>query len=124
MLASAVVAGCAVGPNYMSPRQNVAPSFQSAAAPTFSAAASEANWWENFRDPALDTLIADALERNRELRIAQASLAEARALRRQALWAFAPTGAANASMQRGRPSVRATWLRTSMKPAVQTADAP
>lgn len=104
LLASALLAGCAVGPNYQPPRQAAAATFQSAQANLFSDAAPEANWWSNFRDPALDALIADALQRNHSLRIAQASLAEARAARRHALWSFAPTGAASAAVQRGRPS--------------------
>ena len=104
LLASALLAGCAVGPNYQQPRQDVAATFHAARATLFSDAAPEANWWANFRDPVLDALIADALKRNHSLRIAQASLAEARAARRGALWAFAPTGAVNGAVQRGRPS--------------------
>lgn len=104
LLASALLAGCAIGPNYQPPRQTSAATFHSAQETLFSAAAPEANWWANFRDPVLDALIADALKQNHSLRIAQASLAEARAARRHALWAFAPTGAASASVQRGRIS--------------------
>jgi len=29
-----------------------------------------ANWWQNFRDPPLDRLMAKALRSNRDLRIA------------------------------------------------------
>src|SRR5688572_661977 len=104
LLVSALLAGCAVGPNYQPPRPTVAATFQSAQENLFSDAAPEANWWANFRDPALDALIVDALKRNHSLRIAQAALAEARAARRHALWAFAPTGGANGSVQRGQPS--------------------
>lgn len=95
--------GCAVGPNYHAPR-DLAPAAFHTAAPATSASAPEANWWAQFRDPVLDQLIADALRRNHDLKIAQASLLEARALRRQARWAFAPTGAAGAGLQRGQPS--------------------
>jgi multidrug efflux system outer membrane protein len=104
LLASALLGGCAVGPNYQQPRETVAATFQSAQENLFSDAAPETNWWANFRDPALNALIVDALKRNHSLRIAQASLAEARAARRHALLAFAPTGAANGSVLRGRPS--------------------
>lgn len=104
LLAFAVLSGCAVGPNYKQPRQTVAGTFHAAPAMLFSDAAPDANWWANFRDPALDALIVEALKRNHSLRVAQATLAEARAARRNAVWAFAPSGAANASMQRGRPS--------------------
>src|SRR5687768_338105 len=96
-LASVFLAGCAVGPNYVPPSPTVAATFQTAQATLFSDAAPDVSWWANFRDPALDTLIADALKRNHSLRIAQAA-------RRNALWASAPTGAASASFQRERPS--------------------
>lgn len=103
ILASTILAGCAVGPNYVQPSQTVAATFQTAQVTLFTDAAPEANWWANFRDPVLDALIADALKRNHSLRIAQAALTEARAARRNTLWAFAPSGAANAAVQRGRP---------------------
>jgi len=78
--------------------------FRQADAVGFSAASPEANWWANFHDPVLNQLVTDALTRNHDLRIGRAVLAEARALRRNALWAFAPKGGASASFARGQPS--------------------
>jgi multidrug efflux system outer membrane protein len=104
ILATALLAGCAVGPNYEAPRVTSIAAFRHSDRPDFSVAAPDTQWWSHFRDPVLDALIADALKRNHDLRIAQASLAEARALRRHAQWAFAPAGAAAADLQRGRPS--------------------
>lgn len=102
--ASAFLAGCAVGPNYEAPRQTSSMTFSQADAAGYSAASPEANWWANFHDPVLNQLVADALTRNHDLRIGRAVLAEARALRRNALWAFAPQGGASASFARGQPS--------------------
>ena len=104
VLAAATLTGCAVGPRYQAPRPDAGASFQAADPALFSSAAPEANWWANFRDPVLDRLIADALTRNHDLKIARATLDEARALRQQALWAFAPGGLAGAGFQRGRLS--------------------
>lgn len=98
--ASAFLAGCAVGPNYEAPRQTSPMTFRQAEAVGYSAASPEANGWTNFHDPVLNQLIADALN----LRIGRAALAEARALRRNALWAFAPQGGAGALFARGQPS--------------------
>ncbi len=102
--ASAFLAGCAVGPNYEAPRQTSPMTFRQADAVGYSAASPEANWWANFHDPVLNQLVADALTRNHDLRIGRAVLAEARALRRNALWAFAPQGGASALFARGQPS--------------------
>lgn len=119
LIASVVFAGCAVGPNYQPPRETVAATFHSAPETLFSPASPEKNWWANFRDSALDALIAEALNRNHSLRLAESSLVEARAARRHAWWAFAPTGAASGGVQRGRlseteagrlsPPLRETW---------------
>jgi multidrug efflux system outer membrane protein len=101
---AALLTGCAVGPNYQAPQPVSPASFRQAGSPRISSEPTEANWWSLFRDPVLDRLIADALVRNHDVRIASANLAEARALRRGAQWAFAPSGAAGGAVQRGRPS--------------------
>src|SRR5438093_327108 len=48
-------------------------------------------WWKNFRDPRLDTLVEQALLANLDLRIADARLREARARRGVAHAARYPT---------------------------------
>src|SRR5215510_2281286 len=94
-IAAAVLAACAVGPNYHAPEQKVAERFESADATTFSAQvespASLSQFWQNFQDPTLDGLIAQALEANHDLRIAVTRVREARALRRDAAFDLAPS---------------------------------
>jgi outer membrane protein, multidrug efflux system len=76
----ALLAGCAVGPNYKRPGANVPPAFRGAAAQTNSLA--ELPWWEVFGDPDLQRLIATALTNNFDVRIAAARIEQA-----QAVWA-------------------------------------
>lgn len=93
----ALVSGCAVGPNYKQPQTSVAASF--ANRPTNAVTADEATlatWWRGFKDAKLDALIEQAITHNHDLRIATASLKEARALRRLTTFDLAPTVQANA----------------------------
>jgi NodT family efflux transporter outer membrane factor (OMF) lipoprotein len=76
-LAAALAAGCAVGPNYHRPSADVPPAWQPEA-PWHEAApgdtALKGNWWELFRDPALNPLVEQALANNQNLRVAAARL--------------------------------------------------
>jgi outer membrane protein, multidrug efflux system len=93
-IAAAVLSACAVGPNYHAPEQKVADRFESAGAPTYSVQAepgSLSQFWQNFQDPTLDSLIVQALEANHDLRIAVTRVREARALRRDAAFDLAPS---------------------------------
>ncbi len=109
------LAGCAVGPNYVAPTFTTPTQFSAVTAVAVTTNPPPTQWWSHFNDPVLNQLVDDALARNHDLRLAQARLAEARALRRGSLWAFAPSGSAAAAVQRGRPSE--TEARTTM-PAV------
>lgn len=104
LLSVALFAGCAVGPDYKAPAIPPPASFhQTATLPTV-ATEPESRWWRNFGDPVLDDLVASALARNHDLRIARARLTEARALRRGALWALGPEAAAGGRFDRRRLS--------------------
>ena len=61
-------------------------------------------WWKVFRDPVLDALIADALENNRDLVVAEARVAEAIARRRAAAGELWPQLGARAFAGRAKPS--------------------
>ncbi len=76
--------GCAVvGPDYHAPAVSLPATLSQAAAgngaaePTSQAAL--AAFWQGFKDPVLDDLMAHALQANHDLRIAQARLQQARA---------------------------------------------
>ncbi len=80
--ASAVVAGCAVGPDYRRPQTQLQATFINAtqAAAAESGIDAEVRFWRRFRDPVLDGLIDRAVQYNREIAVAVAALREARAV--------------------------------------------
>ena len=112
------LSGCVIGPEYARPDSlapgqyanaestAVAPAAgeASAAEPAFDVASPDpdtlARFWREFQDPVLEGLIDRALAANRDLRVAEARLAEARAARREALTVLFPTVTADASRQR------------------------
>jgi outer membrane protein, multidrug efflux system len=99
---SAVLAGCAVGPNYVEPDTVAPASFQSAEATTYSAQEVQSQFWKQFADPTLNQLVDDALDANYDLRISLGHLAEARAARHQALFDYGPTVTASGGYTKQR----------------------
>jgi outer membrane protein, multidrug efflux system len=79
-LIAALLAGCAVGPDYHRPAADVPPAWQPEA-PWHEAApedtALKGNWWELFQDPQLNPLVEQALAGNQTLRVAAARLEQA-----------------------------------------------
>ena len=72
--------GCAVGPNYQKPTVSAPTHWgEPLAGGETNRDASVADWWKNFRDPELDSLISRAAQSNLDLKIAQARVREARA---------------------------------------------
>ena len=74
-----LVAACAAGPDYRPPAPPPL-EFSEASAAEVEPEAFEAAWWEQFRDPTLDSLIERALGSDLDLQIAAARVAEARAI--------------------------------------------
>ena len=104
-LASAfALAGCAVGPDYVSPasKQPAQAAFASAASPAFAPEEPPADWWRLYRAPVVDRLVAEALAANTDLRIAAANLRRARAVLRETRSARLPTTDISASAGYGR----------------------
>jgi multidrug efflux system outer membrane protein len=97
LAASALFAGCAVGPDYEAPRPNVSASWSGLektlpeqTSVATARGADLARWWAAFNDPALDALVGRALGSNLDLRTAAARVREARALRGVAQGALLP----------------------------------
>ena len=76
-LAVALLAACAVGPDYRAPDTEATPFVAAQAA--VSEQPFEAAWWKQFQDPVLDGLIERALADDLDLKIAVARVEEARA---------------------------------------------
>lgn len=100
---AALLAGCAVGPQYVRPGPEV-PAQWSKALPATDAAADLAQWWRQLDDPVLTALIERALSANRDVREAVARIREARALKRVADADALPRVGASGSAARDRLS--------------------
>jgi multidrug efflux system outer membrane protein len=104
--AAALIAGCAVGPDYQRPTVDLPSAWQGA--PSQGAGATGDRWWTLYADPVLDRLIEDALANNQDLALAAARVDEARAVLRIADSQFAPAVDASAQGDRSRSSERSS----------------
>ena len=120
--AATLAAGCAVGPNYESPRVTVLNEFgeqgrepttrpansilavQQQPSRTISGRAPVVAWWTTFRDPMLDDLIVRAADNNTDVRQATARLRQARGQRNVVRADLLPTLNAAGSYEYVRPS--------------------
>lgn len=100
----ALLAACAVGPEYRVPQINTGKGWTQPA-DTLVTDAELATWWRSLGDPMLDRLVQTALAENLDIRQAQSRIAEARALRDSAAGAEAPTLQAETSVNRRRQSM-------------------
>lgn len=76
VLLAAMLAGCAFGPDHARPAMDLPDAWREG---TADAGAVQDGWWKGFDDPALDALVAAALDHNRDLAKAIANVDEARA---------------------------------------------
>ncbi len=106
VLAVVLCAGCAaVGPDYRPPEVPVPGRWSEPPAGEVNrGSASLAQWWREFHDETLNRLVARAMQSNHDLRIAEARVREARALRGMASAGLWPTVDAAAGYTRLRPS--------------------
>ncbi|HUP28663.1 MAG TPA: efflux transporter outer membrane subunit [Usitatibacter sp.] len=75
ILLSLFVAACTVGPNYSRPELDLPANLGVAQSPN----PAPQRWWTLFNDPVLDQLVDEALEKNRDLRIAAHRIEQSRA---------------------------------------------
>jgi NodT family efflux transporter outer membrane factor (OMF) lipoprotein len=101
---AALIAGCAVGPNYKRPEFHSAPDYKEVGDWKPSEPAdvlSRGPWWEIFKDDQLNALEVQINISNENVKAAAAAVDQARALVSQARAGFWPTLAANAGWSRG-----------------------
>ena len=105
------LAACAAGPDYVRPQvaAKAEQPFIGGTSPAVLADAPQGDWWRLYQDPVLDTLVADALKANTDLRVALANIERARALLRESRSQTLPQTSIDAG---------ANYRRT---PALQTA---
>lgn len=98
VLLATLAAGCAVGPNYQRPAMNTPGAWsETLAGGETNRAASLTDWWKQFNDPELNSLVDRAAESNLDLQIAAARVYEARAQYGYAVADFFPTVNASGS---------------------------
>jgi outer membrane protein, multidrug efflux system len=78
MIMAALLAGCAIGPDYQRPPVTEPPTFRGQATAE-AASLADLPWWEVFQDTILKNLITEALGSNYDVKIAAARVQEARA---------------------------------------------
>jgi NodT family efflux transporter outer membrane factor (OMF) lipoprotein len=103
----ALLAGCAVGPDYSSPMSS-APAqadFEGAAAPSFAAEEPPGDWWRLYDDPALGSVVQEALDANTDLAVAAANIARAEAVLRGARRGRLPSAEIGAGSTTGRQNI-------------------
>ncbi len=97
---AALLAGCAVGPNYKRPAAETPARFKNAAPAQATAASTPDDWWTLFQDPELNDLIRQVDVSNQNLAQAIAAYDQAEAAVRAARAAFFPTITADATATR------------------------
>ena len=110
VLAAALLAACAVGPDHVRPTLALPQSFDTGRTPEATDAAAtgvprvDAAFWQAFGDPQLDALVEDTLVANHDLRIALGRFDRANALLRGAGFDRLPTLTASATAAGSRVS--------------------
>jgi len=103
---SAVLAACAVGPNYTAPKTDLAPFHNQAAAAAGAAHMPIDEWWAGFGDPVLTEMVQRALAQNLDLAAAIARVQQARAAASGAGAALLPSADLQAGASYERQSTR------------------
>jgi len=101
--ATSALFGCSVGPNYVRPTAESPPSYKEAVAWKQAEPRDQeprGKWWEVFKDPKLDALVAQVEVSNQTIKGAEARVRQARALTQQARAALFPLVSANAGVTR------------------------
>jgi multidrug efflux system outer membrane protein len=105
LIAMGAAQGCAQTPPYARPPVAIGAQWRTDPSPTPSGATiADLAWWQLFQDEALRSLVAEALEENRDLALAAARIAEARAALRRSGARQLPQAAAGASVEPRRYS--------------------
>ncbi len=110
-----LAAGCAVGPNYHPPKVNTPTQWTGLSAASTDntsvatpEAAAVADWWKNFHDSELDSLIDSAVRSNLTLKQAQERILQAREARTVAGASMFPSLDASANVSNSRSGLSVT----------------
>ncbi len=85
-----LASGCVMGPDYKAPPVSTPETFRDQVGPTDAASIADMPWWGVFNDPPLQSLIAEGLHNNYDLKIAVSRIEQARQIVLQAQSEAAP----------------------------------
>ncbi len=105
LLIPALLASCAVGPNYRRPAIDLPREFRGGPASALTNSLAELPWWEVFKDPDLKVLIGLALTNNYDVRMAVARVEQARAVLVQNRALFFPQVGYDGQVARGKNAI-------------------
>jgi multidrug efflux system outer membrane protein len=120
VVAAALLAGCMMGPDYTRPKFDTPAAFRFE--PKSVAETADTAWWKQFGDPVLDSLIAEALANNVNLKVAVANVEQAAGVLTQTRSQLFPQVGYTAAGQRARVSeAEANQSAVQLLPNPQTA---
>jgi NodT family efflux transporter outer membrane factor (OMF) lipoprotein len=102
MILVASLSGCMVGPNFQKPGPELPTAWVGPSPGPGAEQVDLSNWWTSFNDPLLTRLVKKAVESNLDLRLAQARIRQARAIRGIAVSGFGPVIDVPGSITRSR----------------------
>ncbi|MFS2168139.1 TolC family protein, partial [Variovorax sp. Varisp62] len=111
-LAALLLAGCAVGPDYVRPQLDVPAAFKETGGPWKTAAPQTIDadhpWWDAYGDSTLSALIVQANAANQNIRVAEAQYRQAQAITAAARAGFFPSVGLNAGATRAQTNSTGT----------------
>ncbi len=105
---AALLAGCAVGPDYRKPENPMPDNFRGASAAAAAKSLADLPWWDIYKDETLTGLIRAALSDNFDLRVAVTRVEQARAIADQTRAQLFPSLTYQGDLHTGRNNFYAT----------------
>ena len=125
LCACALLAGCAVGPDYQRPEIELPQNWSATPATDMTAArktdTAGERWWTLYADPVLDRLIDEALQHNADAAVAAARVLEARALANLTDADLYPSVSAGLSGNRTKNTLVGSFPRPTDLPRTQNS---
>jgi multidrug efflux system outer membrane protein len=112
VLMIALLSSCKVGPDYLKPDTKIDDSFHAKANYPYNKDAVNEEWWKVFNDKLLNEIIEDAVNNNKDIKIALANIEGARALRKGKVAGLMPSVSADAGAGRTKYSEKTSPLGT------------
>jgi multidrug efflux system outer membrane protein len=121
ILIAALLAGCAVGPDYKRPEEAIPTQWPDTVNQLMDSRETWGRWWARYQDPVLNQLVEDALSNNLDVGIAAERIVEARAMLGFREAERYPTLDVQADINRGEPNGNSFGNNGALRPAYRVA---